>query len=78
MYLTPTSASVGKVDDSELENGCRKNLEWQYIGSKVNYDGRGDIAKRTQSHARSQYLSTSPTSSFNTQATFLVAFVFSF
>jgi hypothetical protein len=26
---------MGKVDNLELENGCRKNLEWQYIVLKA-------------------------------------------
>ena len=55
--LTPKSASVGKVDDSALENGCRKNLERQYIGSKAK-PSRSMMAagnkhrNRTQNRAR--------------------------
>jgi len=35
MYLTTTSASVGKFDNSKSQTGCRKDLvpcyEWEYL-----------------------------------------------
>ena len=48
MYLTPTSAPVGKFNDPKLRTGRRKILfgEWQYIRSKAVLGARGTSPHR--------------------------------